>query len=659
MWPEKYYCAGGANARPKLDKVRILALMHAVLRVVLAVLLVLSLANFAVPSHAQDPLEVDIEITSVSQPVIDVSKPDQVITISGTLTNTSDQELRWVGAHIWRSEDPIETPEELAAVLASPATQPVGARLIDEPKGNVQVLATEDGIQPGESREFSVEATLRDLGFTRDHAVYLAGVHILATPNSGGRHTIARARTLITATTASMQRNLVVRLSRKPTLVGQSSFTSDALPRELPQLLELTETALEAKATVLLDPMLYHEIEVLAGSHTVAGTPAEALPEAGSWLAAVDDLNRQNLLRRLPWGDPFLPRPMTQTSLPDLISWSNRHVPAALTEAPLTADLRAWATPQLVQEIAGTNVTGVMAANAGSGMIDDLPVYAVRSFTAPGIGPTHSDTELQTRARRLAEQLLASRPPLYEVSNLAQLQQAQADPMSKSSQDWPTVQDPATFSEAPKVPVWSAMDNSVAVLSDEAAFLADLTGDEVTEWERFNEAATSARSWSFTDQADALTRLQEAWGERRKPSLVTISAAEQFVMGDRTNEFPVTITNGMDVAIKVRLDFVSDVPQRIRVPTTDLVTIPAGENLTVGIRPQATGNGVVEVRGQLRTSEGRAFGKEIPIQITATDLGRVGWIIIIISGAVVLGGTALRIRAVRAEKAKESSERTS
>ena len=39
------------------------------------------------------------------------------------------------------------------------------------------------------------------------------------------------------------------------------------------------------------------------------------------------------------------------------------------------------------------------------------------------------------------------------------------------------------------------------------------------------------------------------------------------------------------------------------------------------------------------TEAWRAFGAAVPIEITATDLGKVGWILIIVSGAVVLAGT--------------------
>ncbi|MFV0428115.1 MAG: DUF6049 family protein, partial [Arachnia sp.] len=133
-------------------------------------------------------------------------------------------------------------------------------------------------------------------------------------------------------------------------------------------------------------------------------------------------------------------------------------------------------------------------------------------------------------------------------------------------------------------------------------------------------------------------------------------AASQFVMGSRTNEFPVTVTNGIELPVTVRIAFTSDSPQRIDVPTTDLVTVQPGEKLTVNIAPEAASNSVVVVSAQLETAHGQPVGDEREIEITATDLGRVGWVIIVASGMVVLGGTFLRIRAVRRERAEVSDE---
>ena len=86
------------------------------------------------------------------------------------------------------------------------------------------------------------------------------------------------------------------------------------------------------------------------------------------------------------------------------------------------------------------------------------------------------------------------------------------------------------------------------------------------------------------------------------------------------------------------------------------MTLEPGEQRTVNVTLHSAANGVVMVRAQLATQEGTRFGPEAPVEITATGLGRVGWIIIIVSGAVVVGGTFLRIRAVQRERARESRE---
>ena len=85
------------------------------------------------------------------------------------------------------------------------------------------------------------------------------------------------------------------------------------------------------------------------------------------------------------------------------------------------------------------------------------------------------------------------------------------------------------------------------------------------------------------------------------------------------------------------------------------LTIEPGENLTLIAAPQASANSVVTVTVRMETIGGTMFGAPVAIDITATELGRVAWIIIFISGAVVLGGTVWRIRAVQAERSKEDA----
>lgn len=188
----------------------------------------------------------------------------------------------------------------------------------------------------------------------------------------------------------------------------------------------------------------------------------------------------------------------------------------------------------------------------------------------------------------------------------------------------------------------------------EAQLLQELTG---TDRSALNAAvAVRSSSANFTTQAEALAYLNATPVEQLDAEKVRLSVPSQVVMGSDTNYFPATVHNPLDVPVTVQVLFTSDAQKRLTVLPSELVTLAPGEHRTVNLTTETTANGVVLVRGQLATEQGTRFGTEVPVEITATGLGRVGWIIIIISGAVVLGGTFLRIRAVQRERAKVNSE---
>ena len=160
----------------------------------------------------------------------------------------------------------------------------------------------------------------------------------------------------------------------------------------------------------------------------------------------------------------------------------------------------------------------------------------------------------------------------------------------------------------------------------------------------------------FASEDDARTWLDTVPEVGFDPDRITFRASPSFVMGERTSEFPTTITNPTDLPIWVRVVFTSDNPQRITVPDTDVVRVGPGEAQTLRVAPAATANGVSTVHARLVGIDGTPVGPSTSIEVTATEFGRVGWIIIIVSGAVVLGGTVWRIRTVQREHSEEASE---
>ena len=106
------------------------------------------------------------------------------------------------------------------------------------------------------------------------------------------------------------------------------------------------------------------------------------------------------------------------------------------------------------------------------------------------------------------------------------------------------------------------------------------------------------------------------------------------------------------IQVKVRMD--TDNPQRLRIPESEVVTIAPGQNASILVHPEATANGVAIAHAWVATVSGRRVSPSIQITVEMTELGFIGWVIVIASGAVVLGATALRIWQVR-RKAKRDA----
>ena len=116
-------------------------------------------------------------------------------------------------------------------------------------------------------------------------------------------------------------------------------------------------------------------------------------------------------------------------------------------------------------------------------------------------------------------------------------------------------------------------------------------------------------------------------------------------------QFPVTVTNNLTESVTVRVLFTSENADRLDVPPVD-VAIGAGEANGVSVVPKVEANGRYTVVAQLTTPSGRPIGSPVDIDVEATQAGRVGWILMIVSGIVVIGTTVLRVKQVRTERSR-------
>ncbi|MDO5066386.1 MAG: DUF6049 family protein [Propionibacteriaceae bacterium] len=610
--------------------------------------------------------EVTVTFDTLSPELLNLDDRSQPVTLTGTIRNTTSEPLSAVNIHFWRSTTPILSLEELGTVLASPLDDPLGSRLTNESN-----LMTVPDLAPGASTTFEVTATVSDLDLTTTDAVYLLGVHVRAARPGTSRSTVGRGRILAPATTSRMPVASVVRISHRPSLLGTSEFHDDSLARAIEGDLEQLLTAAEApRRMTLLDPALLVELKALAAPHTVAGQERPANTTAQRFQERLAALIKERRVLRLPFGNPDLARLHASGSLSEFesaLSWCATALKAAelpeVEDLPLAADLGDYADEDLALVLARSGFSRVFAdrmERSGSVTSTDTVVHDVDPLGQPGIGPGTTTSPAQVTGRRLAEGLLSGGVRVHLTRSAASLPQLPLIEGAETPAALPTVREPAVFpTTMPGVPQWPAVLARSKALFAESRLLEELTGGDLTGTNA--TTAALAASTDFDQESDALAFLSARIADAPDASQVRLSSASQFVMGSDRSVFPMTISNPLSVPVRVRVEFTSDSPSRLDIPHSEVVTIAPGEQRTVSVTPVAKANGVVTVRARLTSPNGTAFGPVVPVEVTATGFGRVGWIIIIVSGAVVLGGTLLRIRAVQQEtaqreQAKESRE---
>lgn len=620
------------------------------LRALLAALL-LALCIIVTPgtAAAEGPEYIDVEITSVSSPTLDVSDPDQVVELSGTLTNTSTVPVTWLEVEFWRLTSPISTPSALTDLTTNPQLLPFPGRLFDEDRGNRHVLRLTDQFGPGEREQFTVRATLGDLGFVDGDVAYLVGVQARGLPADGPKRTLGRDQIAMPATTDPVDSSALVMLTATPSWLPDGPFLDDSLLDDLDGRLDtLLASAERPEVTAAIDPSLYEAVQRLTRPHLVGDSERPGSGIALRWLDRVDALADDGRLWILPYGNPDLVRADASGMLHQVLTWARDSVPGDLARLPTVAVLDDDSDNDLITRIAEFDT--IVVRNS-TGTSPGPPTI----LGAAAQGPWTSLSGDIRHARRIAEELLSARPPLYLIDTPeAAVADAEADAGRRHVPIQGEPAEPLTLPQAPAPAPWTDVTAALGEVSAHHSFVADLTGQELPD--DHGRLGALAFSEGFASESAAASYVRAAAPPRLDTSLIELRAAQSFVMGARENTFPVTFTNGLAIPVQVQLRFRSESPQRINVPPTELITVEPGQSATIEITPQATANGVTLVHAQAVTAAGVPLGGSQVIEITATDLGRVGWLIILVSGAVVVGGTAWRIRAVRSQRAEEERE---
>ncbi|WP_433012827.1 hypothetical protein [Kribbella sp. CA-294648] len=116
--------------------------------------------------------------------------------------------------------------------------------------------------------------------------------------------------------------------------------------------------------------------------------------------------------------------------------------------------------------------------------------------------------------------------------------------------------------------------------------------------------------------------------------------------------FPLTVENGLDVSIRVKLVVTSTGNRNdLKIETLSTKILLAGQKGTFQVKASAEQNGLINAKAQLVTPGGNPVGDPQPLLIEAAQYGSVGWILVGAAVALLFGTSIVRIyRRVRSER---------
>lgn len=631
--------------------------------------LVAGFLGVATPARAAAPV-LTIELTALRTTG---SGAKATAVLRGKVTNTGAQPAFGVRVVLWRSRDPIREPAAFRSVVDG-TNEPWGERLNRTADHYFRVSASDQAFNPGASAEFTVRGRLSDLGFTAPGAIYLFGAQVLGTADASSNYRVlTRTRTFyVTPPEDRLPLTSIVLLSAVPTKVRPGVFANERLAEELTGRLQtLVELAGRSASSWLVDPALVDEVTdmadgyaVLDGDETVPGKGQQA---AQAWLERFRALPQRRGARTL-FGNPDV-LGAERNEAPDVLRRAVDAVrgQAELASLPLVVlphdGVAGQTTPAWLRD---ASPDAILVSTAGRGPVVARGPAAstlVRlAPTADAAGPGADTGAVQRVQRQYAEAILggglvrligtasaaeadaAAAPRWLTRTALADL--LRADPDGPAA----TLTLPAKPATLP-----ASRFRQLGTLADDFDEYRDLVpASELSA----AESATLSRlvsGWWIGDRTAtawraAVNRTVSASAVNER---VGLAASPRVLMSSRTNEFPITVSNGLAEPIRVRVVFTSDNAQRMSIPPSAVITVGAGQSQTVNVRPEASSNGLVNVTAELQTETGRTVGRNTRIAVEVTDLGVIGWIIVVVSGVVLVAATVLRIRQVRRKQREE------
>lgn len=618
-------------------------------------------AAFAAPAAAAGAgLRVDLTGATVTG-----SGPDAVLTVTGRVTNATAAPVFDVRARLWRSPAPLRSGEAVEDALAADAT-PSGGALNAVPTNSFAVTTPAGSLAPGVTAAFAVSGTLAQVGLGGDASFWVGADLTAATRLDGAWEVTGAGRLLATVPGKAAPRIVtVVALDDTPRRLRPDLFADDELATSFAaggRLRRLVEAAGTPGYTWLVDPALVAAATDMADGYQVvdgaAARPGTGAVAAQDWLTA---------LRALPTSAGF----QTLYARPDLVggggasavvldwalsatSASDLLLPVAVladrVDAPALAALDRRSLPVL-QPTARPGTA--WWSWDGAGVASALPLDAPLASPVLGDGATARASAALARARAAGDQVRlvrspdaaavdAAATPAWAVrAGLATLLDGDPSPVDTlpTPPDAAGAVTPAVLARLQRIEQGLLTYGSAAPttgLADEASALAASGASET--W--LADPAGRASYMTLLEQRSGIAKLD----------LVGLTAPGTVTLSADNSQFPATISNGLDDPITVRVVAESENSVRLRVEPSDWVTLRPGDRFSAPLTAVPAASGVVDVTLHVESADGVRLSGPVRVTVEATNLGTIGWIIVAVSGTVLVASTTWRIRQMRRRK---------
>jgi hypothetical protein len=215
---------------------------------------------------------------------------------------------------------------------------------------------------------------------------------------------------------------------------------------------------------------------------------------------------------------------------------------------------------------------------------------------------------------------------------------------SESDEPQPYVGPVAIIDERPGLT--SGLVAAIRELRENGRVYVDLLseGAEADQAYQREVAMSGSSTWEYRPVRGQVLVRRAGRDYAARTGSVTLTVPTFVALSSASGRFPITVTNGLEQAVQVRVNLTPINPALKLEPDVEQpMLLDPGESLDIEVSSKAEGSGLTSVRARLATVSNRVFGEPQVFDVRATKIGLAIWIFMGVLGALLFSSAAVRI----------------